>query len=269
MLSLGQAAVSVLGTADACAKAAAAQQMAADWLAGRLEWAFDVPPPARPARPERPALLPPNQMPKRGRAGSARSRFALLHALAHIELNAIDLACDIIARFGAQCPRGFADDWVRVAGEEGLHFALVARRLGELGGCYGDLPGHDGLWQAAEATAHDLLARLAVVPQVLEARGLDVTPDMISRFDQMGDDASAAVLRVIYRDEITHVAAGNHWFRWACESGGLPPESTFHACVRRYFRGDLKPPFNDLARAEAGLTPAYYAPLANPTAAVL
>ena len=264
MIDVGSACVPVMRTADATAKAAAARALAADWAGGRLALGFAVPPPDRPDRPERPLLLPAGRMPKRGRAGSDRTRFALLHAVAHIELNAIDLACDIVARFGARCPRGFTDDWVRVAGEEGLHFQLVARRLTELGGAYGDLPAHDGLWEAAASTAHDLVARLAIVPQVLEARGLDVTPAMIDRLKAFGDETSATVLSRIYTDEIGHVACGNRWFRWACESHSLSPESAFHSAVKHYFRGQLKPPFNDLARSQAGMEAGFYHGLAKP-----
>lgn len=263
MTSLALAARTVLLTAEPRAKAAASRAMAAAWGAGAIDPAFDVPMPDAPARPDRPELLLPNRMPKRGKAGSARSRFALLHALAHIELNAIDLAWDLVGRFGAGMPRAFLDDWVRVGDDEARHFGLLDDRLHELGGAYGDLPAHDGLWQAAAATAHDLLARLAVVPQVLEARGLDVTPATVARLTAAGDAESAEILEMIYRDEIAHVAAGNRWFRWACDSNGSSPSETFRALVSTYFRGELKPPFNDLARLEAGLTPDFYHSLAT------
>jgi len=265
--TLGQAAVDVLTTADAAAKARRTQCHAAAWRAGRLDWSFDALPPDRPARPLHPELLPPNRMPKRGKAGSLAARVALLHALAHIELNAIDLAWDLLARFGAEMPRPFADDWVRVADEEALHFLLLEQRLHDLGSHYGALPAHDGLWEAAQVTAHDLLARLAVVPQVLEARGLDVTPQTIERLERAEDTESAAILGRIYRDEIGHVAAGNRWFRHLCDRRGEPPAAAFHAAVKRYFRGDLKPPFNDPARLEAGLSPDFYEPLAGSNAA--
>lgn len=267
MTSIALAARTVLLTADARAKAAASRAMAAAWGAGAVELAFDVAMPDAPARPARPELLPPNRMPKRGKAGSERSRFALLHAVAHIELNAIDLAWDIVGRFGDGLPRAFVDDWVRVADDEARHFVLIDDRLRELGGGYGDLGAHDGLWQASAATAHDLPARLAVVPQVLEARGLDVTPTMMARLRAAGDDRSADILEIIYRDEIAHVAAGNRWFRWACDSNGSSPAETFRALVSTHFRGELKPPFNDLARAEAGLSPDFYRPLATDDAA--
>jgi uncharacterized ferritin-like protein (DUF455 family) len=202
-------------------------------------------------------------MPKRRAGGSLSGRVALLHALAHIELNAIDLAWDILARFATtELPREFCDDWVAVAAEEAEHHALLAERLACFGAAYGDLPAHDGLWQAAEATAHDLLARLAVVPLVLEARGLDVTPAMIARLDRQGDEGSAAVLRRIYSDEIGHVAIGMRWFEFLCAREDLAPAQTYQALVRRYFKGELKPPFNDRARLAAGLAASFYAPLA-------
>jgi uncharacterized ferritin-like protein (DUF455 family) len=203
-------------------------------------------------------------MPRRRAAGSAAGRIALLHALAHIELNAIDLAWDIIARFTEQSlPREFYDDWVAVAVEEAKHHALVVARLAELGARYGDLPAHDGLWEAAQATAHDLLARLAVVPLVLEARGLDVTPAMIARLDRFGDAESAAVLQVIYDDEIGHVATGLRWFARLCAERGREPVATYQQLVRRHFRGALKPPFNRSGRDAAGLAEQYYAALAS------
>jgi uncharacterized ferritin-like protein (DUF455 family) len=202
-------------------------------------------------------------MPKRRAGGERESRVALLHALAHIELNAIDLAWDLIARFaGEKAPRTFFDDWVAVADEEATHHGLLAKRLAALGARYGDLPAHDGLWEAATVTAGDLLARLAVVPLVLEARGLDVTPAMIGRLERAGDAESAAVLRRIYEDEIDHVAAGWRWFEWACARDDLAPVETYHDRVRRYFKGALKPPFNEAARSRAGLAADFYAPLA-------
>ena len=178
--SLCQAAVAVLRTAEPAEKVKLSHAAAAGWRSGAIDDVGSAAPPARPARPPRPELRPPRDMPKRRAGGTGR--VALLHALAHIELNAIDLAWDIVARFtGEALPRAFYDDWVKVADEEAKHFGLLAGRLMALGAAYGDLPAHDGLWQAAEATAHDLLARLAVVPLVLEARGLDVAPAMIAR----------------------------------------------------------------------------------------
>lgn len=258
MNSIAKACRAVLLTAAPRAKVKAARVAARDWRSGALAHAFDVAMPERPARLERPALLPPNRMPKRGRAGSERSRIALLHALAHIELGAIDLAFDMAGRFGAGLPRGFVDDWLSVGADEAMHFALLDRRLRALGSDYGALPAHDGLWEAAAATAHDPLARLAVVPMVLEARGLDVTPATMAAFERAGDARSAAILGRIYRDEIRHVAAGTRWFLAGCESRKLPPVEHWQALVRAHFRGAVKPPFNDSARGEAGLSRDFY-----------
>ena len=234
------------------------------WRRGALAHEFDAAMPARPARPAEPVLLPANRMPKRGKAGSARSRIAMLHALAHIELNAIDLAFDMAGRFGAGLPRAFVDDWIGVGADEAMHFALLERRLRALGARYGALPAHDGLWEAAAGTAHDLPARLAVVPMVLEARGLDVTPGLVAAFERAGDTRSAAILGRIYRDEIRHVAAGTHWFRIACESLRVEPAPHWQELIRTHFRGALKPPFNDSARGQAGLSREFYAGVAAP-----
>ena len=256
-------AVAVLAASPPAEKIRLSHAIAAAWRGGTITEIGEARPPDRPSRPERPPLLPPRGMPKRRAGGERESRVALLHALAHIELNAIDLAWDLIARFAAESPpRAFFDDWVSVADEEATHHALLTERLAALGSSYGDLPAHDGLWEAAAVTAEDFLARLAVVPLVLEARGLDVTPAMIGRLERAGDPESAAVLRRIYTDEIAHVAAGRRWFEWACAREGLSPIETYHHRVRRYFKGTLKPPFNDAARSQAGLSAAFYAPLA-------
>ncbi len=259
--NLTSGAVAILATADPMAKAWSSRRLAEIWGAGALDVGASVPPP-RPARPERPQLRPPKEMPKRRAFGSPAGRIALLHALAHIELNAIDLAWDIVARFSRErLPRSFFDAWVGVAAEEAVHFELLVQRLADFGARYGELPAHDGLWESAAATADDLLARLAVVPLVLEARGLDVTPEMAATLERVGDPESAAVLRRIYRDEIDHVAAGVRWFDELCGARGLIPEETFRELVRHYFKGDLKPPFNREARAAAGFPARYYEPL--------
>jgi uncharacterized ferritin-like protein (DUF455 family) len=259
--TLTSGAVAILATADPAAKASASRRLAERWEAGGLDVADSAPPP-RPARPERPQLRSPKEMPKRRAFGSPAGRIALLHALAHIELNAIDLAWDIIARFSRErLPRTFYDDWADVAAQEAVHFELLVQRLADFGACYGDLPAHDGLWESASATGDDLLARLAVVPLVLEARGLDVTPEMAATLERVGDAQSAALLRRIYRDEIDHVAAGVRWFDELCRARDLVPEETFQELVRRYFKGELKPPFNHEARAAAGFPERYYEPL--------
>lgn len=261
--SVAQACHTVLTTADPHAKVMAARAAARDWRLGRLDHSFDIAMPDRPARPAAPELLPPNRMPKRGKGGSERGRIALIHALAHIEFAAIDLAFDMAGRFGGQFPRAFIDDWMKVGADETMHFALLDRRLKQLGSHYGAMPAHDGLWDAAAATAHDVLARLAVVPMVLEARGLDVTPAAIERFEAVGDTATAAILARILKDEVQHVRAGTFWFESACRRESFEPEIMWKGLVRRYFRGMIKPPFNDSARDSAGLTRDYYQGLAE------
>ncbi len=257
-MTIARAAKAVLLAGEPLAKVKAARAAARAWRRGRLEHRFDVAMPDRPERPARPELLPTSRMPKRGRAGSERARTAMLHALAHIEFAAIDLAFDLIGRFGAAFPRSFVDDWIGVGSDEAMHFALLDRRLRALGSGYGDLPAHDGLWEAAEETAHDVLARLAVVPMVLEARGLDVTPATVARFEAAGDSRSAAILGRIYRDEIRHVGAGTKWFKSVCESRELAAVSEWKRLIECHFRGALKPPFNASARDEAGLSRDFY-----------
>jgi uncharacterized ferritin-like protein (DUF455 family) len=258
-LSVAQACRSVLLAAAPYEKVGKARAAARAWRRGDLRHDFDAEMPERPARPERPVLLPASRMPKRGRGGSERGRIAMLHALAHIEFGAIDLAFDMAGRFGAGFPPAFAGDWFGVGADEAMHFALLDRRLRALASCYGALPAHDGLWEAAEDTAHDVLARLAVVPMALEARGLDVTPATVTRFEAAGDRRSAAILERIYRDEIRHVAVGTNWFRKACESRRIAVVAHWQHLIRTHFRGALKPPFNDSARDEAGLSREFYA----------
>jgi uncharacterized ferritin-like protein (DUF455 family) len=260
--TVARACRSVLLAAEPGAKMRAARSAARAWRRGELAHAFDVAMPDSPARPGRPELLPPSRMPKRGRGGSERGRIAMLHALAHIEFSAIDLAFDLAGRFGQSFPPAFIGDWFGVGADEAMHFALLDRRLRTLGSGYGELPAHDGLWEAAAATADDPLARLAVVPMVLEARGLDVTPAAVERFEAAGDRRSAAILGRIYRDEIRHVGTGSRWFRWSCESQRIEPVPAWQQLVADRFRGTLKPPFNDSARDEAGLSREYYAALA-------
>jgi len=239
-----------------------ARAAARAWKRGELAARFDVAMPDQPARPARPELLPPNRMPKRGRGGSERGRIALLHALAHIEFSAIDLAFDAAGRFGAQFPRTYVDDWLSVGADEAMHFAILDRRLKALGSQYGALPAHAGLWESAAETAHDPAARLAVVPMVLEARGLDVTPETVARFEAAGDMASARILHRIYTDEIRHVGFGAKWFGYLCANAGIPPAPEWQRLVGRFFRGVIKPPFNDSARQSAGLTRDFYGPIA-------
>jgi len=258
-MSLTRSACTILQTACPAAKAALSHETAAAWREGDIAEIGDSRPPKRPAQPEAPILLPPRKMPRRR---GTNGRIALLHAIAHIEFNAIDLAWDMIARFSEPgLPRNFYDDWVRVGDEEAKHFLLLSKRLETLNGRYGDLPAHDGLWQAAQETAHDILARLAIAPLVLEARGLDVTPGMINRLEHSGDIESVAILQIILADEIGHVAIGQQWFAHIATARGLDPIASFHTLVRKHYRGRLKPPFNKASRDAAGLHANWYEPL--------
>ena len=260
MQSLQEGAIAALGERDADVKSALTLALAQSWAAGTLSLKSrsGLLPPDRPGRPEHPPLVPPNRLKKRS-LGSRQGRFALIHAICHIELNAIDLALDIVARFcQIRLPRSFFDGWMGVAADEARHFAMLRARLQELGGDYGDLPAHDGLWQAAQATKGDLTARLALVPLVLEARGLDVTPGMIKALREAGDETTAALFAILYEDEKGHVAVGAKWFRFMCRRAGLDPAKAFERLVRTHFRGAVKPPFNDRARAAAGVTPGFY-----------
>jgi uncharacterized ferritin-like protein (DUF455 family) len=262
--SIAEACRAVLLVADPREKAMTARAAAQAWRSGRLAHRFDETMPDSPPRPALPELLPPNRMPKRGRAGSERGRIALLHALAHIEYVAIDLAFDCAGRFGEGLPRAFVDDWIGVGTDEAMHFALLDRQLRARGSHYGALPAHDGLWETAEKTQADLAARLAVVPMALEARGLDVTPATVQRLQAVGDSRSAAILTRIYTDEIRHVAVGTRWFESCCAASGRNPPEEWQRLVSGGFAGIVKPPFNDSARRSAGLTLDYYGTLATP-----
>lgn len=264
-MTLAEMAVEVLSTADGRAKTALSRAHAARWRASRAQGTpIDIGtaiPPDMPARPARPELLSPRDVPKR-KPGSPEGRIALLHAVAHIELNAVDLHWDIIARFSdVPMPLGFYDDWVKAADEESKHFNLVSDCLEALGSHYGALAAHAGMWRAADDTANDIHGRLAVVPMVLEARGLDVTPGMIEVFRKAGDTGAVAALETIYSEEVAHVAYGSKWFHFLCGRDDLDPQPVFHDLVRRYFKGGLKPPFNEEKRAEAGIPPDFYWPL--------
>ncbi|WP_374407573.1 ferritin-like domain-containing protein [Pelagerythrobacter sp.] len=267
--SVAAAIRAALLTAEPKAKVFAARDVARRWRMGELAWRFDAAMPERPAWPARPELLAPGQMPKRGKAGSERGRIALWHALAHIEFVAIDLALDMAGRFGAEMARDFVDDFLSVAADEAMHFALLDRKLASLGSYYGALPAHGGLWEAAHETRHDVRARLAVVPMVLEARGLDVTPATRDRVRAQGDEHGARILQRILEDEIRHVRFGTQHFVERCEAAGDAAEKSWKMLVKKHFRGALKPPFNDSARSAAGLSREFYAALASRTEAPL
>ena len=262
MVSVLAAIAEALSISDPRAKLMATRKVARAWRLGQLAWVFDTAMPDRPGRPQTPELLPPNRMPKRGRGQSERARIALWHALAHIEFVAIDLALDMAGRFGAEMGPEFVSDFLKVAADEAMHYAIIARHLGRMGSHYGALPAHDGLWEAAHATRHDVAARLAVVPMVLEARGLDVTPPTLERVRASGDAAGAAILTRILADEIVHVRMGTKHFAAWCATHGESPEEYWKILVTRHYGGSVKPPFNDSARLSAGLSRQMYTALA-------
>ena len=208
------------------------------------------PPPALPGRPAQPLLVPPEQVPRRT-PFTPEGRAALLHAVCHIEFNAINLALDAAWRF-AGMPERFYRDWLQVAGEEALHFQLLRGHLQSMGHDYGDFEAHDGLWSMAEKTRDDITARMALVPRTLEARGLDSTPPMQAKLRKAGDLRAVEILDIILRDEIGHVAIGNHWYRWLCEREGLDPITSYAEFATRYGAPRLKGPFNLEARRAAG-----------------
>ncbi|BDI59936.1 ferritin-like domain-containing protein [Qipengyuania nanhaisediminis] len=263
MNSLAAAIRAALLTADPRAKCFAARDVARRWRLGKLGFVFDTAMPDEPARPDRPELLPPRDMPKRGKFGSPRGQIALWHSLAHIEFVAIDLALDMAGRFGEQMGEQFVSDFLWVAADEAMHFALLARKLESMGSHYGALPAHGGLWQAAHETRHDVAARLAIVPMVLEARGLDVTPATRDRVRGAGDEHGARILERILDDEIRHVAFGSKHFMQVARSRAANPQDLWKCLVREHFRGGLKPPFNDSARLAAGLSREFYEGVAS------
>ena len=267
MTTLIADAVRVLTTADAKRKCLLSRELAAKWLirieAGEKIQIGGGAPPDFPARPDKPELKDPKDVPRR-RPGSEAGRIALLHAIAHIELNAVDLHWDVVARFTDwDMPVGFFEDWLHAADDESKHFMLVSDLLEARGSHYGALAAHAGMWRAATDTEDDLSARLAVVPMVLEARGLDVTPGMIALFEKQAEPDAVATLQTIYAEEVSHVAYGSKWFHFLCGRENLDPKPAFHRLVRKYFHSPLKPPFNEEKRAEAGLPPDFYWPLAE------
>ena len=253
MNDLHAAAKAVLDCGDIAGKPAAARALATAFRDGELAADAASPPPAAiamPGRPPTPKLVHPRDLPRRG-FGSTEGRAAFIHAVAHIEFNAIDLACDAIHRFRGM-PAEYYADWVQVADDEARHFILLRTRLRDFGHDYGDFDAHNGLWEMAEKTADDGLARMALVPRVLEARGLDVTPGMIVKLRSLGDDETADILEVILREEVAHVAAGSRWYRWHCERAGVEPRPRFRELLVEYAGGVLHGPFNMEARLAAG-----------------
>lgn len=241
-----------INCADPVEKCALTDQVHGRLASGELNLDQSRPPSpiGDPGRPSRPRLVEPRELPRR-RLGTSEGRATLLHALAHIEFNAINLAWDALYRFRG-LPADYYCDWARVAHEESLHFRLLCERLEDLGYVYGDFDAHNGLWEMACKTAHDPLVRMALVPRVLEARGLDVTPGILNRLQQAGDSAAVKVLEIILRDEIGHVEIGSRWYRYLCEQRGLDPEATFAGLLEEYVPGQIKKPFYYAARLKAG-----------------
>jgi len=231
------------------------QQVALLWeatLHTDIHATLSAPAQSIPGRPDKPALVPPKQVQRRA-MNTAEGRAALIHALAHIEFNAINLALDAVWRF-ADMPQDYYRDWLQVAKEEAYHFSLLRAHLQTLGFDYGDFDGHNSLWEMVEKTQSDVLARMALVPRTMEARGLDATPPLKQKLAQAGDHAAAAILDIILRDEIGHVAIGNRWFQYLCDQRGLDIVATFEALRQQYQAPKLRPPFNMEARKQAGFS---------------
>ncbi len=237
--------------AEKCA-AVTALLAAVNSAAFRWDYDSDIPSIHSVGRPDRPALIDPARVPRR-RLGSVAGRVALIHAIAHIEFNAINLALDAVCRF-RDMPRPYYSDWLSVAADESRHFQLLQQRLLQLDAEYGDHPAHDGLWEMAEKTTDSCLVRMALVPRVLEARGLDVTPGMMQRLQATGDQETADILQIILDEEVGHVAIGSRWFAWCCEQQGKNPGPTFLELLQSRYSGTVRGPFNRDARMMAGFT---------------
>jgi uncharacterized ferritin-like protein (DUF455 family) len=252
--NLFEAVGEVLYGADLEEKLVATERLYRQWRANELVVESVVAPRAvgQAGHPQRPELVPPRQL-KRRRLGSPKGHASMLHAIAHIEFNAINLALDAVYRF-REMPQPYYDDWLRIADEERYHFQLVQGRLNKLGYAYGDFPAHNGLWEVAQQSADDLLLRMGLVPRILEARGLDVNPGIMEKLEAIGDEESVALLKVILRDEVGHVKAGTVWFRYLCEQRGVESEATFEQIVRDHARAMIRGPFYKPGRLEAGFS---------------
>lgn len=252
MTSLFAAARLCLDACDPDEKLALTDQVCRDWAEGNLDLNDDTPVALIPVpgRPDHPKLVPPREVAMRGYKTDAE-RAALIHALTHIEFNAVNLGWDAVYRFRGM-PTRFYEDWIQVAADEARHFSLLRERLRDLGYEYGDFPAHNGLWEMANKTADDVVARMAMVPRVLEARSLDVVPGIIRKLRGIGDQAAAEVLEIIEQDEVAHVAAGSRWFHYCCEQENLDPVGTFRELIDRFMGGRLKGPFKIEARRRAG-----------------
>ncbi|MDQ7015375.1 MAG: ferritin-like domain-containing protein [Gammaproteobacteria bacterium] len=254
-LSVQRATYAALIESDPTVKVEKIRQLALDLRAEKLSWQWVAAERLeQPGRPEKPPLVEPRKVPRRS-LKSAQGHQALIHAIAHIEFNAINLALDALYRF-AEMPRQFYLDWLLVAEEEALHFSLLREHLQTLGADYGDFPAHNGLWQMALKTQDNVLERMALVPRVLEARGLDVTPGIIKKLEQIEDQRAVEILKIIQRDEIGHVKIGNEWFLYACEQEGVEPMQTFKTLLDQHMGGALRGPFDEVARLQAGFTQA-------------
>jgi len=250
-----------LAARDIDEKLALTAALHADWQAGLLDWRDSAPVELHCGRPDKPEIVPPKAVPQRSPA-TPEGRARLLHAIVHIEFTAINLALDHAARFRS-LPAAYYNDWIAVAAEEAMHFQLLQERLASYGHVYGDFPAHGGLWEMAEKTAHDPLARMALVPRLLEARGLDATPPIQRRLAENGDEASARALDTILHDEIGHVGLGDRWFRTFCEQRGSDAETTYRELLHTYKAPRPATPMNEKARLQAGFSAAELAALAK------
>lgn len=243
-------------------KLACVRDLRADWQRGAVPLTADPAAPEpieQPGRPVRPVLVSPFEVKQRS-PHTAEGRAALIHALAHIEFNAVNLALDAVYRF-RDFPRDYCDDWLKVAAEEAHHFQLLRDHLRALGHDYGDFPAHNGLWEMAVTSAHDPLARMGLVPKLLEARGLDANPALVAKFNQAGDQRAVEILEIILRDEIGHVSIGNRWFAYLCTQRGLDPLATFRRLLEDHHASRPRKPFNTNARNKAGFSAAELAML--------
>lgn len=256
-MNLYQEAYNCLMQADIAKKIACVDQLYSNWNKGGIlnrdnQAKDDIKTIEIPGRPDKPELIPTSKL-KQRKLGSELGRATLIHAITHIEFNAINLALDAVYRF-RELPDDYYTDWLKVAHEEAYHFSLLSDRLEKMGYHYGDFPAHNGLWEMVLKTDHDVMTRMALVPRVLEARGLDVTPGMMARLAKAGDNETVECLKIILRDEIGHVAIGSRWFKHSCELRGLVPEKTFRDLLVEYMGGALRGPFYMEGRLQAGFT---------------
>lgn len=254
MSTLFQRTAACLDASDPATKVLLTQTLYADWCADKIEIDRNFKPQeiGEVGRPEKPELVPPRDVGKRS-MHTEEGRIILCHALAHIEFNAINLALDAVYRF-TDMPVEYYTDWLKVASEEAYHYTLLESYLHKRGAAYGDFAAHNGLWEMAQLTAHDVMIRMALVPRVMEARGMDVTPVILKKLQQSKDVEFVEHLEIIQRDEIGHVAIGSHWFKTLCEQRGLDSRETFRQLIQDYMKGSLRGPFDEVARLQAGFS---------------